>query len=100
MEETVVKYDRRRLLVTGLNRLGVRTFEPRGAFYAFPSTRASGMDNEVFAERLLREEHVVVVPGNAFGPGGGGYARMCYATAYEKIEEALHRLDLFTTRYG
>ena len=95
------EYDRRRrLIVGGLNQLGLKTFEPRGAFYAFPNIRASGMDDETFAEKLLREEHVAVVPGNAFGPGGDGFARMCYATEYSKIEEALHRMEKFMTRYG
>ena len=97
----VAEYDRRRrLLVAGLNRLGLRTFEPRGAFYAFPNIQASGMNDETFAEKLLREEHVAVVPGNAFGPGGDGFTRMCYATEYSKIEEALHRMEKFMTRYG
>jgi aminotransferase len=101
VQEMLAEYNRRRkLLVAGLNRLGLRTFEPRGAFYTFPNIRASGMDDETFAEKLLREEHVAVVPGNAFGPGGDGFARMCYATAYEKIEEALHRMEKFMTRYG
>ncbi|HEY9527020.1 MAG TPA: aminotransferase class I/II-fold pyridoxal phosphate-dependent enzyme, partial [Anaerolineales bacterium] len=101
VEEMVAEYDRRRrLLVAGLNRLGLHTFEPRGAFYAFPNIQASGMDDETFAEKLLLEEHVAVVPGNAFGPGGGGFVRMCYATAYEQIEEALHRMEKFMGRYG
>ncbi len=101
VEEMVKEYDRRRrLLVAGLNRLGLSTFEPRGAFYAFPNIRASGMDDETFAEKLLREEHVAVVPGNAFGPGGNGFVRACYATEYGKIEEALHRMEKFMTRYG
>jgi aminotransferase len=101
VQEMVAEYDRRRkLLVNGLNRLGLRTFEPRGAFYAFPNIQASGMDDETFAEKLLREEHVAVVPGNAFGPGGEGFARMCYATEYSKIEEALHRIERFMQRYG
>jgi aminotransferase len=101
VEEMVAEYDRRRrLLVAGLNRLGLTTFEPRGAFYAFPNIRASGMNDEDFAEKLLREEHVAVVPGNAFGPGGDGFTRMCYATEYSKIEEALHRMEKFMNRYG
>jgi aminotransferase len=101
VQEMVAEYDRRRrLLVTGLNRLGLHTFEPRGAFYAFPNIQASGMSDEDFAEKLLREEHVAVVPGNAFGPGGDGFARMCYATEYSKIEEALHRMETFMKRYG
>ena len=101
VQEMVTEYDRRRrLLVAGLNRLGLRTFEPRGAFYAFPDIRASGMDDEIFCQKLLEEEHVAVVPGNSFGPGGEGFARMCYATEYSKIEEALHRMEKFMNRYG
>jgi aminotransferase len=101
VQEMVTEYDRRRrLLVAGLNRLGLATFEPRGAFYAFPDIRASGMDDEVFCQKLLEEEHVAVVPGNSFGPGGEGFARMCYATEYSKIEEALHRMEKFMNRYG
>lgn len=101
VQEMVTEYDRRRrLLVAGLNRLGLLTFEPRGAFYAFPNIQASGMDDETFAEALLREEGVAVVPGNAFGPGGAGFVRACYATAYEKIEEALHRMERFMSRHG
>lgn len=101
VQEMVTEYDRRRrLLVAGLNHLGLSTFEPRGAFYAFPNIRASGMDDETFAEKLLLEEGVAVVPGNAFGPGGNGFIRACYATAYEKIEEALHRMEKFMSRYG
>src|SRR5512134_1412776 len=101
VQEMVTEYDRRRrLLVAGLNRLGLKTFEPRGAFYAFPNIQASGMNDEDFAEKLLREESVAVVPGNAFGPGGEGFARMCYATEYSKIEEALHRMEKFMNRHG
>ena len=101
VREMVVEYDRRRkLLVNGLNRLGLQTFEPRGAFYAFPDIRASGMDDETFAETLLKEEGVAVVPGNAFGPGGDGFVRACYATAYEQIEEALRRMERFMSRHG
>jgi aminotransferase len=101
VDEMVAEYDRRRrLILAGLNHLGLTTFEPRGAFYAFPNISASGMDDEAFAEALLREEHVAVVPGNAFGPGGAGFVRACYATAYEKIEEALHRMEKFMNRHG
>jgi aminotransferase len=101
VQEMVTEYDRRRrLLVNGLNRLGLSTFEPKGAFYTFPNIKASGMDDETFAESLLREEGVAVVPGNAFGPGGDGFVRACYATAYEKIEEALLRMERFMSRHG
>jgi aminotransferase len=101
VQEMVTEYDRRRrLLVSGLNRLGLTTFEPRGAFYAFPNIRASGMDDETFCQKLLEEEHVAVVPGSSFGPGGEGFARACYATEYSKIEEALRRMERFMSRHG
>jgi len=97
----VAEYDRRRhLIVNGLNQLGLKTFEPRGAFYAFPNIAASGMDDETFAEKLLAEEHVAVVPGSAFGAGGAGFVRCSYATSYEKIEEALRRMEKFMERHG
>ncbi len=91
---------RRRLIVGGLNELGLTTVEPRGAFYAFPNITVSGMDDETFAQRLLEEERVAVVPGSAFGPGGEGYVRCSYATAYEQIEEALNRIARFVQRHG
>jgi aminotransferase len=97
----VAEYDRRRkLIVGGLNELGLPTFEPRGAFYAFPQITASGMDDETFAQKLLDEERVAVVPGSAFGAGGEGFVRCSYATAYEKIEEALRRMERFMRRHG
>ncbi len=95
------EYDRRRrLIVSGLNEIGLQTFEPQGAFYAFPSIAVSGMSDEEFAEKLLQEEHVAVVPGNAFGVGGEGYVRCSYATAYEKIDQALERMRRFLRRHG
>ncbi|HVM70944.1 MAG TPA: pyridoxal phosphate-dependent aminotransferase [Anaerolineales bacterium] len=101
VQAMVAEYDRRRrLMVAGFNRLGLNTFEPHGAFYAFPNIGASGMEDEMFAEKLLREEEVAVVPGNAFGPGGEGFVRCCYATTYEKIEEALSRMEKFMNRHG
>ena len=101
VQEMVTEYNRRRrLLVDGLNRLGLSTFEPRGAFYTFPNIKATGMDDETFAETLLKEEGVAVVPGNAFGPGGEGFVRACYATEYSKIEEALRRMERFMSRHG
>jgi len=101
VDDMVAEYDRRRkLIVGGLNKLGLATFEPRGAFYAFPNIKASGMDSETFAEKLLHEEHVAVVPGDAFGAGGSGFVRCSYATAYEKIEEALRRMEKFMQRHG
>ncbi|MCS7087737.1 MAG: aminotransferase class I/II-fold pyridoxal phosphate-dependent enzyme [Thermoflexales bacterium] len=101
VQRMVAEYDRRRrLIVSGLNALGLDCFEPRGAFYAFPSVAKSGMSDDEFAERLLLEERVAVVPGSAFGVGGEGFVRMCYATAYEKIEEALERIARFMQRHG
>ena len=101
VQDMVAEYDRRRrLIVGGLNRLGLPTFEPRGAFYAFPKIDVTGMDDETFAQLLLEEEKVAVVPGSAFGLGGNGFVRCSYATAYEKIEEALNRIERFTRRHG
>lgn len=101
VDEMVAEYDRRRrLIVGGLNRLGLPTVEPHGAFYAFPNVTAAGMSEDEFAQRLLDEERVAVVPGPAFGPGGEGYVRCSYATAYEKLEEALRRMERFMQRHG
>ena len=101
VQEMVAEYDRRRrLIVDGLNEIGLKCFEPQGAFYAFPSIEVTGMDGNEFAETLLHEEKVAVVPGAAFGEAGEGYVRCSYATAYEKIEEALERLHRFVRRHG
>jgi aminotransferase len=101
VEEMRQEYDRRRrLIVSGFNSFGLSTFEPQGAFYAFPSIRISGMNEDEFANRLLQEEHVAVVPGTAFGEGGAGFVRCSYATAYGKIEEALRRMERFVRRHG
>ena len=95
------EYDRRRkLIVGGLNQLGLPTFEPHGAFYAFPNVGVTGMDDEIFAQKLLEEERVAVVPGRSFGAGGEGFVRCSYATAYEKIEEALQRMQHFMQHHG
>ena len=100
VQTMVAEYDRRRrLIVSGLNELGLSTFEPRGAFYAFPSIEASGMVDEAFAECLLQEQRVAVIPGNAFG-AAGQYVRCSYATAYEKIEQALERIGAFMRQHG
>jgi aminotransferase len=91
---------RRRLIVDGFNSIGLSCFEPRGAFYAFPRITKSGMDEEQFAELLLKEEQVAVVPGSAFGDSGKNFVRACYATAYDQIEEALERMFRFMQRHG
>jgi aminotransferase len=101
VETMRAEYDRRRrLMVDGFNHLGLSCFEPRGAFYSFPDISAAGMDEMTFAETLLQEEQVAVVPGSAFGQSGAGYVRACYATAYDQIEEALERLHRFMQRHG
>ena len=99
VQRMVAEYDRRRrLVVDGFNALGLETFEPRGAFYAFPRVTSTGLDAETFAERLLQEEHVAVIPGSAFGPSGRDHVRACYATSYEQLEEALRRIERFVER--
>jgi aminotransferase len=101
VKDMLSEYDRRRkLIVDGMNRLGLPTFEPKGAFYAFPKITVTGMDDETFSQKLLNEEHVAAVPGSAFGLGGEGFIRCSYATAYEKIEEALKRIEHFMKKYG
>ena len=101
VERMRAEYDRRRrLVVDRLNAIGLTTFEPRGAFYAFPEvTSATGLSSEDFAQSLLQEERVAVVPGSAFGPSGEGHVRACYATSYEKLEEALRRIGRFVERH-
>jgi aminotransferase len=101
VQEMRARYDRRRrLIVDGLNNIGLTCFEPRGAFYAFPSIKATGMSDEEFSERLLMEEKVACVPGSAFGTCGAGHVRCSYATAYGKIEQALERMARFAQRHG
>ena len=96
IKEMVSDYNRRRLLmVKGFNNIGLPCFEPKGAFYTFPSIKVTGLTSEEFSENLLNEEKVVVVPGTAFGSCGEGYIRCCYATATSDIEEALSRIKRF-----
>jgi aminotransferase len=90
------EYDRRRrMFVDGLNRIGLHSVEPKGAFYAFPSIRASGLSSQDFAEQLLNEQKVAVVPGDVFGPSGEGHVRCSYATALPLLEQALERIGTF-----
>src|SRR5437764_6003543 len=86
---------RRRMFVAGLNRIGLACCEPRGAFYAFPYIGDRGMSDEGFAEKLLFEEQVAVVPGSSFGTAGTGFVRCAYCTASDKLEEALVRMERF-----
>jgi aminotransferase len=101
VERMLAEYDRRRrLVVAGFNAMGLRTFEPRGAFYAFPEvTTATGLSSEAFAQGVLEEERLAVIPGSAFGPSGEGHVRACYATSYERLEEALRRIERFVDRH-
>src|SRR4030067_1005400 len=97
-QEMVEDYNRRRLvIVKGLCEIGLSCFEPRGAFYAFPSIAATGLTSEEFSEKLLLEEKVAVGPGSAFGGCGEGYVRCCYATSLAEIEEALNRMGRFVS---
>jgi aminotransferase len=90
------EYNRRRKLIhQGLNEMGLPTFEPHGAFYVFPSIHNTGLTDEEFAEKLLMEEKVAVVPGSAFGDAGIGFLRCSYATNYERIEQALEKIKHF-----
>jgi aminotransferase len=96
MEKMVREYNRRRrLIVTGFNKLGLDCFEPLGAFYAFPSIKSTGLTSEQFAERLLKSEKVAVVPGDVFGECGAGHLRCSYATSREQLVEALSRIEAF-----
>ena len=101
VQQMVASYDvRRRLIVDGLNSIGLACFEPKGAFYAFPSIRVTGMNEHEFCERLLVEEHVAVIPGSAFGCGGEGHVRCAYAASIDHIEKALERMDRFVRRHA
>ncbi len=96
VEKMRAEYDRRRrFLVSAFNGMGLSCFEPRGAFYVFPSVAATGLSGEQFAERLLREEQVAVVPGNAFGACGEMHVRCSYATGMAELEEAVSRIGRF-----
>ena len=96
IENMLGEYDmRRRLMVGGFNKMGLYCFEPKGAFYAFPSIKISGMDSETFCETLLREKKVALVPGNAFGDCGEGFVRASYCYSTSHIREALSRIEEF-----
>jgi len=98
-QQFVQEFDaRRRLMVAGLREIGLTTFEPKGAFYAFPSVRSTGLSDMEFSERLLDQEKVAVIPGSAFGECGSGHVRMCYAATMPLLEEALERIGRFVRR--
>jgi aminotransferase len=96
MQAMVREYNRRRrLFVTGLNRLGLDCFEPRGAFYAFPSVESTGMTSSQFAEELLHQQKVAVVPGEVFGQCGDGFLRCSYASGLDELKTALEKIEEF-----
>ncbi len=100
VQAMVREYDQRRqVIVSGFRAIGLPTFEPRGAFYAFPDIRSTGLSSNDFSEKLLVEEHVAVIPGNAFGACGEGFVRACYATSMADIEEALTRIERFVKKH-
>ncbi|MHB8072575.1 aminotransferase class I/II-fold pyridoxal phosphate-dependent enzyme [Desulfosporosinus fructosivorans] len=97
--DMVTAYDRRRrLMVHGFRQMGLDCFEPLGAFYVFPDISKTNLTSEAFAEELLKEEKVAVVPGTAFGPSGEGYIRCSYAYSIEQLQEALVRISNFVER--
>lgn len=92
----VAEYDRRRRLIyEGFTSMGLKCFEPKGAFYIFPNISNTGLTSEEFAEQLLLKQHVAVVPGTAFGQCGEGFIRASYATSVDNISEALKRIQKF-----
>lgn len=100
VKRMVRQYDRRRrVIVDGLRAAGLETHEPLGAFYAFPCVRSTGMTSQEFCVRLLEEERVACVPGDAFGETGEGYVRCSYASSLENITEAVSRIGAFTARH-
>jgi aminotransferase len=99
VQRMVKAYDeRRQFMWTRFNKMGLDCFEPRGAFYCFPNITSTGLSDDEFCERLLKEEKVVVVPGNAFGERGKGHVRACYAASMEQIGEACDRIERFIAR--
>ena len=99
VEEMVKEYNRRRrVLVDGFRKIGFDCFEPLGAFYVFPCIKKTGLSSDEFCEKLLKQERVLAIPGNAFGECGEGYIRACYASSMENILEALKRIERFVNR--
>ncbi len=96
VEEMRRQYDlRRQYCVRKLNEMGLKTFEPKGAFYVFPNITSSGMSSEEFCEKLLQEKHVAIIPGTAFGASGEGFARISYAYSIDHLREAMKRIQEF-----
>ena len=100
VQRMLAEYARRReVIIRGLNNIGLKCHEPKGAFYAFPSVKVTGMTSDEFTENLLKEEKVIVMPGTLFGKLGAGHVRCCYATSLSDIEEALRRMARFVERH-
>ena len=100
IERMKKEYDKRRkYLLKEFNRLGLPCFEPKGAFYIFPDIRKYNMSSEEFATELLNKEHVVVVPGTAFGDSGEGFVRISYAYSLDALKEAIKRIERFIKSY-
>ena len=91
---------RRRYVVKALNEMGLTCFEPRGAFYVFPSIQISGLTSSEFCEQLLREKEVAIIPGSAFGASGEGYSRISYAYSVDHLQTAMKRIREFLTEHG
>ncbi|MCL1790062.1 MAG: aminotransferase class I/II-fold pyridoxal phosphate-dependent enzyme [Peptococcaceae bacterium] len=99
-QEMVMEYDRRRrIMVSGFREMGLTCFDPQGTFYVFPDISATGLSSEHFAEKLLQQQKVAVVPGTAFGPSGEGHIRCSYAYAPEILKEALERISRFVAQF-
>ena len=100
IKSMVAEYsDRRKIIVDGFNKMGFTCFSPNGAFYIFPSIKRTGLSSEEFCERLLKEEKVALVPGNAFGESGEGFVRVSYAYSLEQINKALEKIQKFADRF-
>ena len=101
VKDMVEQYNqRRRFIVKRLNEVGLECFEPKGAFYVFPSIKITQLSSEEFSEKLLKEEKVAVVPGNAFGACGEGFIRCSYANSLKNIDEAMQRIERFVNKNG
>lgn len=100
VEEMREEYDaRRRLLVREFNRMGLHCFEPKGAFYTFPSIKSTGLTSDEFCEKLLYEKKIAVIPGSAFGPGGEGHIRVSYSYSLNHLRKALAGIEAFVEEY-
>ena len=100
IEEMFISFKQRRnYIVNELNRIGLKTHMPKGAFYVFPSIKCTGLSSEAFCEKLLDEQNLALVPGNAFGDAGEGYVRISYAYSMEEIKQAIAKLEEFLKNY-